>query len=110
MDLVRIEGLPGDPLAAAERFHSVSVPELTRKTGDLLLIFPAHSHPDLGWRAAAVQALARAAAPRRINAVAGGDAAGVASAVGYLEAAPGVTGHYLVLDGAGAGPVLASSA
>lgn len=108
MALVRIDGLPDDPLAAAAHFHGAIVPQLAQAGGDLLLAFPPADHAHRGWRVAAVQALARAAAPRRINAVAADAASGaaIARAEAYLAAAPGVTGQYFALDDAGAGPVL----
>lgn len=114
MQLVRIKGLPDDPLAASARFHAQDLPALVPVSSDLLLVFPAADHTHRGWRLAAVQSLARAAAPHRVNAVAGGDAAAIATAEAYLAAAPGVTGHLLALgdgsDGRGAGAVLPSSA
>ncbi|MFM2300504.1 MAG: hypothetical protein RLZZ84_240 [Pseudomonadota bacterium] len=106
MALIRIEGLPDDPLAAAAHFYGAIVPQLAQAGGDLLLAFPLADHAHRGWRVAAVQALARAAAPRRINAVAAATAAALASAEAYLAAAPGVTGQYWPLDDAGAGLVL----
>lgn len=109
MQLVRIEGLPDDPLSAAARFHADVVPTLP-VDGDVLLVFPPADHPHRGWREAAVGALGRAFAPRRINAVASGNPAGIASALAYLANAAGLTGQYLPLDDAGAGAVLPSRA
>lgn len=110
MEVVRIEGLPDDPLSAAAHFHAAIASGLAERQGDIVLVFASSDHLNRGWRVAAVQALARAVAPRRFNAVAGGTADAVESAIAYLKSAAGVTGHYLVLDGAGAGPVLASTA
>ncbi len=109
MDVLRIAGLPDDPLAAAAQFHAEVVPALPRDA-DLLLVFPPADHPHRGWREAAIGALGRAFAPRRINAVASDNAAGIASAQAYLAGAEGLTGQYLPLDDAGAGAVLPSAA
>lgn len=109
MQLVRVEGLPDDPLAAAARFHAEVVPTLPG-AGDVLLVFPPAEHPHRGWREAAIGALGRAFAPRRINAVASDNEAGIASARTYLAEAEGLTGQYLPLDDAGAGTVLPSAA
>lgn len=108
MRSVRIEGLPEDPLAAAAWFHAVILPELGAVDTDLLLVFPPADHRHRAWRLAAVQELARVCVPCRVNAVAGGCAAGIESAEAFLIAAPGVTGQCLTLDDAGAGPVLSS--
>lgn len=98
MRCVQVDGLPDDPLLAAARFHAAIVPPLRDGGDDVLLIFPPAGHEHRGWRAAALTALARALAPRRINAVTGPGAAALASATAYLAAAPGVTGQVLVLD------------
>lgn len=44
MQLVRVEGLPDDPLAAAARFHAEVVPTLPG-AGDVLLVFPPPNIP-----------------------------------------------------------------
>ena len=72
MRCVAVEGLPSDPLAAAARFHAEITPGLANAAEDLLLVFPPADHTHRGWRLAAVQMLARAAAPRRVNAVSPG--------------------------------------
>ena len=110
MRCVAGEGLPADPLAAAAMFHGDLAPGLAAATQDLLLVFPPADHTHRGWRLAAVQMLARAAAPRRVNAVASASEPAIASAAHYLEQAPGLTGQYLPLDDAGAGAVLQSPA
>ena len=109
MAVVRIEGLPGAPLAAAAFFHAEWLPRFTAERGDLVLIFPPADHTHRAWRLAAVQGLARAAVPHRVNALVGGDAAAIDAARAYLAAAPGVTGQVLPLDGAGAGAVIGSA-
>ena len=57
-----------------------------------------------------VQVLARELAPRRVNAIASDSAASIDAALAYLNAADGVTGQYLQLDDAGAGPVVSPPA
>lgn len=100
-----VEGLPDDPLAASRHFHSDVLPALIAALAEAedhvtLLFGPAGHHHD-DWRRAAVTTLARARAPLRINAIAGDHAAGVAATADYLAGAPGLTGLYLVVDGAG---------
>jgi len=110
MRRVAVEGLPSDPLEAAARFHGDVAPALAGAGEDLLLVFPPADHAHRGWRLAAVQLLARAAAPRRVNAVASATEAATRAAERYLGEAGGLTGQYLPLDDAGAGAVLHSGA
>lgn len=110
MRCVAVEGLPSDPLAAAARFHAEITPGLANAAEDLLLVFPPADHTHRGWRLAAVQMLARAAAPRRVNAVASASEAAIAAAARYLGEAGGLTGQYLPLDDEGAAAVLSSGA
>lgn len=110
--LLRVEGLPAGTLEAAAQFHAEALPGIIAALGegrDLVLVFPAADHTHKGWRLAAIQQLARDAAPLRVNGLAGGDEAAVAAAAAYLAGAPGVTGQLLALDGEGAGEVLSSS-
>lgn len=103
--LIRIGPLAEGAVAAAAQFHSEWLPriEAERTRGkDLVIAFSAADHTHRTWRLALVQGLARKWAPLRVNSVAG-DAAAVAAAEHYLAGAPGVTGQYLELDGAGAG-------
>ena len=106
MELVRIAGLPDDPLEAAAAFHAEHAARLRAAVADILIAFPAADHTHQGWRLAAVQMLARAKAPQRINAVSGGSAATIAAAFEYLARAPGMTGQLISLDDLGAGAVL----
>jgi hypothetical protein len=48
---------------------------------------------------AAVQELAREAAPKRVNGIAGDDPRAIAETLVYLAAAPGITGQLLAVDG-----------
>ena len=106
MQVVRVVGLPAAPLDAAAEFYREWLPQLTPlpvgEGLDLVLAFAPADHSHRAWRLAAVQELARAAAPRRVNAVAADSEAAVAAAVRYLAKAPGVTGQYWLLDAAGA--------
>lgn len=110
MALLRLGPLPDEPLAAAAAFHTDQLPAirdaLTGGDEALTLVFAPADHTHAAWRLAAVQSLARAHAPRRVNAVCGGDERGVAAAEAYLARAEGVTGQLLMLCGTGAGPVL----
>ncbi|MBW8755385.1 MAG: hypothetical protein JF595_14810 [Sphingomonadales bacterium] len=109
MDVQRLGGLPHEPLAAAAKFYAEILPgiqaTLTATSNDLVIVFEPADYRHRGWRLAAIQQLARDHAPVRVNAVAGAEPA-VSAAIRYLEAAPGVTGQLLVLDGNGAGEVL----
>ena len=110
MPLLRIDPLPDEALDAAALFHAEVVPfvevMLGQGFGALTLgLNPAdHTHRD--WRLAAIRQLARKHAPLRINAVAGASDAALEAAAHYFETAQGVTGQYLPVDDAGAGPVL----
>ena len=110
MAVLEVQPLPDLPSAAAAAFHRDLLPRaaalLEAGASCLTLQFPAGDHTQRGWRLAAVQALAREHAPARVNAIAGGDGAARAAALAYLNAADGVTGQYLHLDDAGAGPVV----
>lgn len=110
MALVRVGDLPGAPLAAAAAFHATVLPQIVAELGSgaesLTLVFAPADHTHRTWRLAAVQELARAAAPRRLNALASDDERAIAAAACYLAAAEGVTGQLLALDGTGAGKVL----
>jgi len=60
---------------------------------DLVLVLPAAAYDQRGWRLAAVQDLAREAAPRRVNAIAGDDDEAIAATAEWLAQAPGITGQ-----------------
>ncbi len=110
---MRIAKLPDDALAAAAAFHADALPGIVAllaepaapsSSGDdrhLALVFPRADHAHRGWRLVAVQALARAHAPTRVNAIAGDDEAAIAAAAEFLARAPGVTGQYLPVEPAG---------
>ncbi|GAA0275240.1 hypothetical protein GCM10009127_14800 [Alteraurantiacibacter aestuarii] len=105
---------PASPLDSAALFHRDLAPQvrdlfarqgmwadIAVDDGEELaavVIFPDADHTHSQWRIAAIQDLAREAAPGRVNAIAGGDDAAVAQAVDYLTGAPGVTGQILQVD------------
>jgi hypothetical protein len=105
-----ITDLPALPSAAAAAFHRDWLAQATVLADDLTLILPPADHTHTGWRLAVLQTLAREAAPLRVNAVASDDPAAIEAALAYLAAAEGVTGQYLPLDSAGAGPVVKPAA
>ena len=110
MAVFEVQSLGEDPGTAAAQFYSQYLPlieiQLAAVPGPLTILFPQADYTHAAWRLAAVQALAREAAPQRVNAAAGGGHAARHAAVDYLEAAGGVTGQVLQLDDAGAGPVV----
>jgi hypothetical protein len=99
--VLRIEGLPDGALDAAAAFHAEWLEKARgippRNGEDLVLVFPPAPYDHRGWRLAAVQDLARAAAPMRVNGVVGDDEEAIAEAVAWLENAPGITGQLLEL-------------
>ena len=104
--VLRVEGLPEAPLHAAAAYYARYLPEARRALEGaeaLVLIFSPADHSHRAWRLAAVQELAREAAPARVNALVGDDDAGLAEAGAFLAAAPGVTGQILAVDGKYAG-------
>jgi hypothetical protein len=100
MRVVRVGPLPEAALEAAAEFHGRVLPELDppRSGEDLVLLFPPAPHDHRGWRLAAVQDLARAAAPARVNGVVGGNEQAIADTIAYLERSPGVTGQLLPVE------------
>lgn len=110
MDLLRVGPLPEEPLAAAADFHTRILPAaeaaLRGGAGALTLVFLPGDHRHRGWRLAAIQSLARAYAPSRVNALESDDEAAIAAACQWLGGAGAITGQLLPLDGTGAGPVL----
>ena len=106
MRILAARGLTEAPLDAAAVFHARVVPgvrEAIAGAEAVCIVFDPADHTHRAWRVATVQALAREAAPVRINAIAAADDATCASTLAYLEQAPGVTGQYFPLDGHGAG-------
>ena len=61
----------------------------------MTIVFDPAPYDHRGWRLAAIQDLARAAAPARVNAVAGNGDQAIADTIAYLERSPGITGQLL---------------
>lgn len=98
--LVRAGGLPAAPLDAAAHFHTHIVPAVRAELGnaDLIVVaFEPADHRHRGWRLAAIQELAREAAPCRVNGIEASreDQAGVDETIAFLHNAGGVTGQLL---------------
>ena len=94
------------PLDAAAEFHARIVPLLREAMAGgeaVCVVFDPADHSHRAWRVAAIQGLAREAAPGRINAIAGTQDDACAATLTYLDRASGVTGQYFPLDGQGAG-------
>jgi hypothetical protein len=99
--------LPDDPLAAAAAFHSEIVLQVraARHQPALVVLFTPADPAHAAWRLAAIQQLAREAAPAtRINAVVANPANEEATAevVRYALGAPGITGQIIEVHGAAA--------
>jgi len=108
MRVLAVEGCGQAPLAAAAAFHALVLPqaEAALAADDLLLVFAPGDHAQRGWRLAAVQGLARAYAPRRVNGIESDDPLACAAATRFLTGAAGITGQILSLDSQGAGAVI----
>jgi len=98
--VLRVEGLPRAPLDAAAAFHAQYVPRARAALAEgegLVIAFEPAGHEHRSWRLAAVQELAREAAPKRVNAVVGAEPGALAETLDFLSGAPGVTGQLLAL-------------
>ena len=99
MQVVRVGPLPEHAIEAAAAFHASVLPGIlanpSRSGEDLVLVFEPAPYDHRAWRLAAVQDLARQAAPHRVNAVTGDDEEVIAAALAWLDQAPGVTGQLL---------------
>jgi len=97
-------GLPSAPLDAAAHFHAELVPTIRRsfgKAANVVIVLRLADHAHDAWRLAAIQELAREAAPCRVNAVVGsaGDPDGTGEAIAFLHDSPGITGQILKVGG-----------
>ena len=97
MAVFRVGPLPEGALEAAAEFHARVLAEIIPVEEDLVLVFPSARYDHRGWRQAAVQDLARAAAPLRVNGIVGEDEAAIAQAADWLAQAPGITGQVLAV-------------
>ena len=98
--VLRIEGLPEAALDAAAAFHAEWMPkarEVLGSANELVLSFPSAPYDHRGWRLAAVQDLARAAAPKRVNGIVGDEENALGETIAWLATAPGVTGQLLAV-------------
>jgi hypothetical protein len=112
--------LPEAPLDAAAHFYAEQVPVARkilknewsqmsdlpddivgsmeeRDFDELVFLFPPAGNEHRGWRLAAIQALAREAAPKRVNGVVGDDLNGTDKVRDWLANAPGITGQLLAV-------------
>ncbi len=96
---LRFDDLPEAAEAAASHFYRHHLPTIEAALGPgisaLVLVLPGAAYDHAGWRRAAVQQLARAHRPVRINCVAGDDAGRIDRMIAWLADAPGVTGQLL---------------
>jgi hypothetical protein len=101
MRVVRIGPLPDTAVAAAAEFYATVAGEAAPSSGrdHVTIVFPSAAYDHRGWRLAAVQDLARSAAPARVNGVVGENEVEVGEIVAYLDQAPGITGQLLAVDG-----------
>lgn len=101
--ILPITDLPVQALDAAAHFHAEYLPQarelLEGPVDALLLHFPSDDASQRGWQLAAVQSLARMAAPKRVNAIAGPEQPSSSDIADWLEAAPGITGQLLRFGG-----------
>ena len=98
MRVVRVGALPEGAVDAAAEFYAKVLPLIPPHPGeDIMIIFVPAPYDHRGWRVAAVQDLARAAAPARVNAIVGDDETAIDETLAYLERAPGVTGQLLAV-------------
>lgn len=96
--------LPDSALDAAGAFMAFHLEAARALLGDpgttaLVIVLPPAGPDHRDWRLALARDLAREAAPRRVNCVAGREGAALAETLRFLADAPGVTGQYLVCDG-----------
>jgi hypothetical protein len=107
---------PESPVDAAAHFYSdlapqireilaagllADLPDLDQPPNVAAVIFPKADHTHRGWRLAAIQALAREVAPKRINAIeaTGEDNDAVDGMADWLAQAGAITGQLLTIDG-----------
>jgi hypothetical protein len=108
MAVIRVGPLPEGALDAAAVFHADVLPRIRAELGQLdptqdgeglVIVFPSAPHDHRAWRLAAIQDLARAATPLRVNGIGGEDEAAITRSLAFLATAPGITGQILTVDG-----------
>lgn len=101
--VLKVLDLPQCALDAAGAFHTHWLAEaratLASACDVLTIVVPPAPHDHTDWRRSIARDLAREAAPRRVNVIAGDDDTAIAAAISFLAAAPGVTGQYLPVYG-----------
>lgn len=100
-EVIRLENLPAAPLEAAATFYDWLTSFREQLTGieALVLVFAPADHSHDTWRLAAIQELAREAAPGRVNGIVGSDREAIREVMEYLSLAHGITGQILTVDG-----------
>lgn len=97
-----IECLADRPSEAAQQFyqhHWLALRAAIEQSAEsLAILLPGAPNAHDDWRRAMVRDLARAHAPKRINAIGGGSPEARAAALAFVDKAPGVTGQYFPLD------------
>jgi hypothetical protein len=101
MRQIEVGSLPEGALDAAAAFMAVHLPAARALLDDpactaLAVILPPAPYDHRDWRRALARDLARTAAPKRVNVVAGLPGAAREATLHFLADAPGVTGQYLV--------------
>ncbi|RKF20991.1 hypothetical protein D6851_08540 [Altericroceibacterium spongiae] len=95
--------LPENPLDAAGLFYADYLPQarhmLAGPADALVIHFPESQNDQRGWQLAAIQSLARASTPKRVNAMAGPEGRSAQDMARWLEQAPGITGQLLRFAG-----------
>ena len=99
-----VNELPEGAVEAAEEFYVRVLPALLADLANppstdehLLVVFDRAPHDHRAWMLAAIQILARHAAPRRVNGIVRAAGADFRSASGFVANAAGVTGQLLSL-------------
>ena len=95
------ERLPDSALDAAGAFMAFHLETArailaAQDTTALAIILAPAAHDHADWRRALARDLAREAAPKRVNIVAGSPGDARKAVLRFLADAPGVTGHYCV--------------
>ena len=92
--------LPDGALDAGAAFMAFHLPAARAMLAEadctaLVILLPPAAHDHRDWRLALARDLAREAAPKRVNVVAGHAGESLAATLRFLADAPGVTGQYL---------------
>ncbi len=97
---IEVAALPDAPLDAAGAFMAFHLEPARAVLADpgttaLAILLPPAGHDHRDWRLALARDLAREAAPKRVNVLAGAPGEALNRTLHFLADAPGVTGHYL---------------